>query len=84
MSILSFLIIAIIVVIIAAVAEKLSPFSMPGSWAGLLIAGFIGEWIGSVIFGPWGPTVLGVSLIPALVGSFIIIFIVGLIADLFK
>ncbi|EKN67936.1 Transglycosylase associated protein [Schinkia azotoformans MEV2011] len=84
MSVLSFLLTAIIVLIIAAVAEKLSPFSMPGSWAGLIIAGFIGEWIGTVIFGPWGPTVFGISLIPVLVGSFIVIFIVGLIADLFK
>lgn len=84
MSVLSFIITAIIVVIIAAVAEKLSPFSMPGSWAGLIIAGFLGEWIGAVIFGPWGPMVWGVSLIPALVGAFIVIFIVGLFADLFK
>ncbi|HHW38758.1 MAG TPA: GlsB/YeaQ/YmgE family stress response membrane protein [Bacillales bacterium] len=84
MGVVSFLLTAIIVVIIAAVADKLSPFSMPGSWAGLIIAGFSGEWIGSVIFGPWGPMVFGVSLIPALVGAFIVIFIVGLIADLFK
>lgn len=83
MSVLSFLLTAIIVVIIAAVAEKLSPFNMPGSWVGLIIAGFVGNWIGSVIFGPWGPMVLGVSLIPALVGAFIAIFIIGLIADLF-
>lgn len=83
MSVLSFLLTVIIVVIIGAVAEKLSPFNMPGSWAGLIIAGFVGEWIGSVIFGPWGPIVLGISLIPALVGAFIVIFIVGLLADLF-
>ena len=45
------------------IADKISPASMPGRWAGSLVAGFIGNWIGPLIFGTWGPMVVGFSLV---------------------
>lgn len=75
MEILSFLLSLFIAFIIGVVAEQLSPFDMPGGWAGAIVAGFIGAWLGEQLFGSWGPVVLGVPFIPALIGA--ILFVVG-------
>ena len=36
------------------IADKISPVSLPGRWAGSLVAGFIGNWIGPLIFRDMG------------------------------
>ena len=83
MSVISFILSAIIALIIGTVADKISPFNMPGTWAGAIVAGFIGAWIGPLLFGIWGPMIAGFSLVPALIGAIIVVVVVGIIADLF-
>ena len=83
MSVVSFLLTVIIAMIIGIVADKLSPVKMPGSWAGAIVAGFIGAWVGELLFGAWGPILVGFSLIPALIGAFIVVIVAGTIAKLF-
>lgn len=83
MSVLAFILSVIMAMVIGIVAEKLSPFDMPGGWAGAIIAGFIGTWIGNGLFGTWGPIVAGFSLIPALIGAIIVVIIIGALAKLF-
>jgi uncharacterized membrane protein YeaQ/YmgE (transglycosylase-associated protein family) len=80
MSILTFIITALLALVIGTVADKLSPFDMPGSWAGALIAGFVGAWLGQILFGTWGPVLYGFALIPALIGAVFVVIVVGLIA----
>lgn len=80
MDLVSFFLTTIMAFIIGTVADKLSPVSMPGDWAGALVAGFIGGWIGPYLFGTWGPAIAGFSLIPALIGAFIVVIIAGMIA----
>ena len=63
MSVTTFILSVIIALVIGIVADKISPVSMPGRWAGSLVAGFIGNWIGPLIFGTWGPMVVGFSLV---------------------
>ena len=82
MSVVTFILSAIIAMIIGIVADKLSPVNMPGSWAGAIVAGFIGAWIGPLFFGTWGPMVAGFSLIPALIGAIIVVIVAGIIAKL--
>jgi uncharacterized membrane protein YeaQ/YmgE (transglycosylase-associated protein family) len=79
-SLVTFIISAIIALVIGTVASKLVPFHMPGGWAGALVAGYIGAWIGQLIFGTWGPMVEGFSLVPALIGAIIVVIIAGIIA----
>jgi uncharacterized membrane protein YeaQ/YmgE (transglycosylase-associated protein family) len=83
MSIITFIISAIIALVIGIVADKLSPFDMPGGWAGAMVAGFIGTWLGQVLFGTWGPVVAGFSLIPALIGAVIVVIVIGIVAKIF-
>lgn len=80
---MSFILTVIIVMAIGIVAEKLTPFTMPGRLAGALLAGFIGNWIGPYLFGIWGPMVIGISLVPSLLGAIIFVMVVGFIAEFF-
>ena len=84
MSVTTFILSVIIALVIGIVADKISPVSMPGRWAGSLVAGFIGNWIGPLIFGTWGPMVVGFSLVPALIGAIIVVILAGILARLFK
>ncbi|MCM3587448.1 GlsB/YeaQ/YmgE family stress response membrane protein [Mesobacillus maritimus] len=84
MDLLTFIISALIAMVIGTVADKISPVGMPGGWAGAMIAGFIGAWIGPILLGTFGPVVAGFSLIPALIGAFVVVVVVGVIASIFR
>ncbi|WP_108671848.1 GlsB/YeaQ/YmgE family stress response membrane protein [Peribacillus acanthi] len=51
------------------------PFGIIGN----IIAGFIGAWLGSLLFGTWGPDVGGFAIIPALIGAIIFVFLLSMI-----
>ncbi|MEX3622777.1 GlsB/YeaQ/YmgE family stress response membrane protein [Viridibacillus arvi] len=55
---------------------------IPGGIIGNIIAGIIGAWIGGKLLGQWGPTLSDFYIFPALLGSIILIFIVGFILKL--
>ncbi|WP_189723410.1 GlsB/YeaQ/YmgE family stress response membrane protein [Staphylococcus warneri] len=52
---------------------------IPGGILGNIIAGIVGAWVGSMIFGHWGPELGKIYIFPALLGSIILIFVVSLI-----
>ncbi|BBW96998.1 GlsB/YeaQ/YmgE family stress response membrane protein [Geobacillus sp. FSL W8-0032] len=52
---------------------------IPGGIIGNIIAGFIGAWLGTKLFGNWGPTIGGFDIIPALIGSVILILLASFI-----
>ncbi|WP_102347707.1 GlsB/YeaQ/YmgE family stress response membrane protein [Bacillus sp. Marseille-P3661] len=83
MDLITFILTAVMALVIGIVADKLSPFGMPGGWAGAIVAGFIGAWLGPDLFGSWGPVVAGIWLGPALIGAIIVVIVAGLIARLF-
>lgn len=83
MSLITFILTALISLIIGTVAEKLAPVGMPGGWAGAIVAGFIGAWLGPLLFGVWGPMLVGFSLVPSLLGSIIVVILAGVIAKIF-
>lgn len=66
--------------IIGAVAESLMNRQVPGGILGNIILGFIGAWVGSLIFGDWGFVISGFAVIPAILGGLIVVFLYGLIA----
>lgn len=53
---------------------------LPAGVFGNIIAGIIGAWIGSAILGNWGPELGGYSIIPALIGAVVLVFLYSLIA----
>lgn len=52
---------------------------VPGGIIGNIIAGIVGAWLGGLVLGSWGPKISDFYILPALLGSIILIFIVSLI-----
>ena len=65
--------------IIGWVASLITGRNIPGGIIGNIIAGFIEAWLGTLIFGNWGPQIGGFEVIPAIIGSVILVLIVSFI-----
>ncbi|MBA9041732.1 GlsB/YeaQ/YmgE family stress response membrane protein [Priestia megaterium] len=65
--------------IIGWLAGLLTGRDVPGGIIGNIIAGFIGSWLGGLILGSWGPVIGGFAIIPAIIGSIILVLIVSFI-----
>jgi uncharacterized membrane protein YeaQ/YmgE (transglycosylase-associated protein family) len=59
-------------------AERLVPGSIPGGFLTSAIVGIIGAWIGGSMVGPIGPSLAGVSLLPCILGSALLVFLLSL------
>ncbi|MBX8992845.1 MULTISPECIES: GlsB/YeaQ/YmgE family stress response membrane protein [Staphylococcus] len=52
---------------------------IPGGIIGNIIAGIVGAALGHWILGEWGPSLGGIAIFPALIGTIVLVFIVSLI-----
>ncbi|UBF27882.1 hypothetical protein K9N68_08280 [Kovacikia minuta CCNUW1] len=76
----------VVAVIAASIANILIPRRIPGRFLGLILTGLVGVWAGEIVFKVlkgygvnnavfhWG--ILGIPLIPSIVGSVIVLFVV--------
>ncbi|WP_054956879.1 GlsB/YeaQ/YmgE family stress response membrane protein [Paenibacillus dakarensis] len=79
------LIISIVMaIIIGIIGDALVGNDMPGGIIGSMIAGFVGAWLGPMLMGAWGPEIGGFAIIPAIIGTAIFVFLLGIIAKMFK
>jgi uncharacterized membrane protein YeaQ/YmgE (transglycosylase-associated protein family) len=69
----------VMAIIIGYVADIFVKNRMPGGIIGSMVAGFAGAWLGSYLFGSFGPVIAGFAIIPAIIGAILVIFLVGLI-----
>src|SRR4029077_4114973 len=53
-------------------AYKLVPVKLPYGFLGAIVAGLAGSWIGGWLLGDAGPSIGGIAIVPALVGSLIL------------
>jgi len=84
MAILSFILLLIVASVCAFIAERLVPNSVPGGFLTSAIVGIIGAWIGGSIIGHFGPDLAGVALLPCILGSAILVFLLSLISGGFR
>lgn len=68
-------------VLIGTIGDALVKNRMPGGLFGAMIAGFAGGWLGSLLFGSFGPVIGGFAVIPAIVGSALFVFVLGLLSQ---
>lgn len=80
MGILMFIMFLLIASACAWIAAALVPGTIPGGFLASVIVGVIGAWIGTALMGSVGPDLAGVSLIPAIVGSGLLVFLFSLIS----
>jgi uncharacterized membrane protein YeaQ/YmgE (transglycosylase-associated protein family) len=76
----------IVAIVAASIANILIPRRIPGRFLGLILTGLVGVWIGEIGFKilkqhgvnnvvlHWG--ILGVPLIPSVIGSIIVLLVV--------
>jgi uncharacterized membrane protein YeaQ/YmgE (transglycosylase-associated protein family) len=57
---------------------------VPGGIIGNIIAGFVGAWLGTLLLGDWGPNVADFAIIPAIIGSVALVFLLSLIMRSFR
>ncbi|CAN5562355.1 GlsB/YeaQ/YmgE family stress response membrane protein [soil metagenome] len=74
MSILSFILYLIVAAVCAWIAAAVVPGRVPGGFFTAAIFGIIGAWIGSSLMGSFGPVVESVAVVPAIIGSGLLIF----------
>lgn len=79
MGILAFIIFLVIAAACAGIAEYLVPGVAPAGFLANAIIGIIGAWIGTALFGHFGPDLGGVSLIPAILGAALLVFCLGIL-----
>jgi uncharacterized membrane protein YeaQ/YmgE (transglycosylase-associated protein family) len=80
MSILSFILFLLIAATCAYIAERLVPNTVPGGLITSAIVGIIGAWVGGCLIGSFGPSLAGVSLIPCILGSAVLVFVLSLVS----
>lgn len=61
--------------IIGWIADQIVPGRLPYGWLGAIVAGLVGSWIGSLVLGGLGPSLAGITIIPALLGAIVLAFI---------
>ena len=74
MSILSFILYLLVAAVCVYLGKKFVPNTVPGGMVTSAVVGVIGAWIGGTMIGSYGPDLFGVSLIPSILGSGILIF----------
>ena len=57
---------------------------IPGCIIGNIVAGVIGSWLGTELFGDFGPRIAGYAIIPSLIGAIIFVAIIGIISSLIR
>jgi uncharacterized membrane protein YeaQ/YmgE (transglycosylase-associated protein family) len=84
MDIIAFILYVIVAAVCAFIAERLVPGGIPGGFLTSAIFGIIGAWIGASLMGSFGPSLAGVSLVPCIVGSAILVFGLSFCGTKFK
>ena len=81
MEFLMFICCLIVAAACAWVAEYVVPGSIPGGFLVSAIVGIIGAWLGVSLMGALGPSLAGVPLLPAIIGSAVLIFLFSLLSS---
>jgi uncharacterized membrane protein YeaQ/YmgE (transglycosylase-associated protein family) len=59
--------------LIGGLADMAVPGKLPYGWLGAVIAGLVGGWVGSLLLPNWGPSLLGIELIPTFLGALVVV-----------
>lgn len=74
MDILALICYLVVAAVCAFIAERLVPGGIPGGFLTSAIVGIIGAWIGGNLVGHFGPDLAGISLVPCILGSALLVF----------
>ncbi|MRG90729.1 GlsB/YeaQ/YmgE family stress response membrane protein [Polyangium spumosum] len=78
-SVLGVLVTLAIAALVGWLADRIVPGRLPYGWAGAMVAGLLGSFIGSMLLGRVGPEIARIPIIPAFVGAVIVAFVVQMV-----
>jgi len=78
-SVLGVLVTLAIAAIVGFIADRIVPGRLPYGWAGAMVAGLLGSWVGSLLLGRVGPEIARIPIIPAIAGAVIVAFVVEML-----
>jgi len=85
MSIAGFFLFVIVAVVCAWIAQYFAPGRIPGGFFTATIVGIIGAWLGNHhVCGTFGPSLQGVSLLPTIIGSAVLVFTLAMLSKKFR
>ncbi|WP_434749422.1 GlsB/YeaQ/YmgE family stress response membrane protein [Paenibacillus amylolyticus] len=74
----------VMAIIIGLIGDALAGHNMPGGVIGAMIAGFAGAWLGALLLGNWGSIIGNFAIIPAIIGTALFVFLLGLVSRLLR
>ncbi len=83
MDFLHFFFYLIVAAVCAGIASRIVPGIGRNGFLGSAVLGMIGAWVGTSWLGNIGPSLEGVPLLPAIVGSAVIMFAAYLVSRVF-
>ncbi|MBX9691755.1 MAG: GlsB/YeaQ/YmgE family stress response membrane protein [Cyanobacteria bacterium] len=75
-----FIMYCIVAAVCAGIAAYLVPGTIPGGFLVSVIFGILGAWLGTSMIGGFGPSLFGVPIVPAILGSALLVFVLSLFA----
>ncbi len=84
MGILAFILFLVVAAVCAWIAEYFVPGRVPGGFFTSAVVGIVGAWIGSSLLGNFGPSLEGISLLPAIIGSGILVFVLAMLSKMLR
>lgn len=84
MGILAVILYLVVAAVCAYIAERFVPGMIPGGFFVTAVVGVIGAWIGGSLLGHFGPDLAGVALIPCILGSAILVFVLSVCSRGFR
>jgi len=81
-SIVAFICYLAVAAVCAFIAQRFAPGSVPGGFLTALVVGLIGAWSGGSMVDEHGPIVAGISVVPCIIGSAVVVFGVSLCGGL--
>jgi uncharacterized membrane protein YeaQ/YmgE (transglycosylase-associated protein family) len=82
MSIIGWILFLIVAAICASIGSAIVPGRIPGGFLTAMVVGVLGAWLGVRLIGQLGPVLAGVPLLPAILGSALLILIFALLSGL--
>lgn len=77
-NVMGFIMMLLVAALVGFAADALIPGpQIPHGWLGAMGAGLIGSWLGTLLIGRVGPILMGVPLLPALLGALLLVVIVA-------
>lgn len=81
---MSLLVMLLIATGCALIGSALVPGGIPGGLLGAMVVGLLGAFLGVRLLGSFGPGLVGVSLVPTILGSALLVLLYTLVSRRFQ